>query len=346
MQRQKHLNRRRAPAATLIQCVWRCYASDSSSLSQATWKPAIKSLEKEKKIARDLMMRRQNTNSHANQTPNYVSGEYSIANLVKPIKGNNSTFLTRMVSQKSHTKQRTNSTKNSYSECQTKEPVRMTSMTDIDKKSYLKQNSLNLTGAKNSPTAINPNLFNGRAASICSFDVGASSPETTVNMNESILALNMTNQPVSPQNACITPSQIEPTQSTTCQVYTNTENETLIRTSKNIPISEKKNSQITPIKSSFAHRTLNFFNDLNSSANTAFNTDDSSAPLNETQPLNSHILTNQHKHAIRALRKIRYFVARRKFREALRPYDVTDVIEQYSAGNLDMLGRIKTLHFR
>ncbi|XP_055955161.1 potassium voltage-gated channel subfamily KQT member 1 [Patella vulgata] len=58
------------------------------------------------------------------------------------------------------------------------------------------------------------------------------------------------------------------------------------------------------------------------------------------------LLTEAHKTAIRVIRKIKYFVARRKFQQARKPYDVRDVIEQYSQGHLNMMVRIKELQRR
>ncbi|XP_039206238.1 potassium voltage-gated channel subfamily KQT member 2 isoform X4 [Crotalus tigris] len=57
-------------------------------------------------------------------------------------------------------------------------------------------------------------------------------------------------------------------------------------------------------------------------------------------------LTPGLKASIRAVCIMRFLVSKRKFKESLRPYDVMDVIEQYSAGHLDMLSRIKNLQSR
>ncbi|XP_058499276.1 potassium voltage-gated channel subfamily KQT member 2-like isoform X5 [Solea solea] len=50
--------------------------------------------------------------------------------------------------------------------------------------------------------------------------------------------------------------------------------------------------------------------------------------------------------AIRTICVMKFLVFKRRFKESLRPYDVMDVIEQYSAGHLDMLSRIKNLQSR
>ncbi|XP_056098327.1 potassium voltage-gated channel subfamily KQT member 1.1 isoform X2 [Rhinichthys klamathensis goyatoka] len=57
-------------------------------------------------------------------------------------------------------------------------------------------------------------------------------------------------------------------------------------------------------------------------------------------------LRDSHRAAIRVIQRMYYFVAQKKFQQARKPYDVRDVIEQYSQGHLNLMVRIKELQRR
>ncbi|MBN3290165.1 KCNQ1 protein, partial [Polypterus senegalus] len=66
----------------------------------------------------------------------------------------------------------------------------------------------------------------------------------------------------------------------------------------------------------------------------------------DTTGLPVALLREQHRAAIKVVRRMQYFVAKKKFQQARKPYDVRDVIEQYSQGNLNLMVRIKELQRR
>uniref|UniRef100_A0A3B4BV67 Potassium voltage-gated channel, KQT-like subfamily, member 5a n=1 Tax=Pygocentrus nattereri TaxID=42514 RepID=A0A3B4BV67_PYGNA len=221
--RQKHFEKRRNPAASLIQCVWRSYAADENSVSIATWKPHLKALH---------------TCSPTNK------GHSNRQKLFRR-------YTTRRYSQKLSFKER----------------VRMASPRGQSIKS--RQTSLN----------------------------DRRSPSTDVAAEGS------------------SPAKVQKSWSFN--------DRTRFRPSLRL----KSQSRTVPEADSLGGD--DYFDEKGCHCDVSV--EDLSAPL---------------KTVIRAVRIMKFHVAKKKFKETLRPYDVKDVIEQYSAGHLDMLCRIKSLQTR
>uniref|UniRef100_A0A8C7JVP8 Potassium voltage-gated channel subfamily Q member 5 n=1 Tax=Oncorhynchus kisutch TaxID=8019 RepID=A0A8C7JVP8_ONCKI len=227
--RQKHFEKRRNPAASLIQCVWRSYAADENSVSIATWKPHLKALH---------------TCSPAN-------------------KGHSNRRRFRR-----YYARKFRNTKLSF-----KERVRMASPRGQSMKS--RQTSIN----------------NDRRCSPGNNVAGAETRSSPAKVQKS-WSFN---------------------------------DRTRFRPSLRL----KSQSRTSP-----------------SEVDTGMGNDDTFDDRGCHCDVTMEDITAAQKAVIRAVRIMKFHVAKKKFKETLRPYDVKDVIEQYSAGHLDMLCRIKSLQTR
>ncbi|XP_028589394.2 potassium voltage-gated channel subfamily KQT member 1 isoform X2 [Podarcis muralis] len=101
------------------------------------------------------------------------------------------------------------------------------------------------------------------------------------------------------------------------------------------PSPVKRNSPFLDTNTGPFIRTNSFADELDLEGETLL------TPITHISHLREH-----HRSAIKVIRRMQYFVAKKKFQQARKPYDVRDVIEQYSQGHLNLMVRIKELQRR